>query len=143
MAEPFVSSIEIDRAAADVFAYATAPEHFPEWQKDVVRVEIDGRAAGARFVTVRRIAGSERSMTQEITEYTPPRSWAARGIGGPIRPTAAVTIEPLDDSRCRATFSLDFDARGVCAPLAPMIRRMAAKAAPASYRRLKEHLETE
>ncbi|MEU4196934.1 SRPBCC family protein [Kribbella sp. NPDC026611] len=103
MAEPFVSSIEIDRAAADVFAYATDPEHFPEWHKDVVRVKIDGRAAGAWFVTVRRIAGSERRMTQEITKNRPPRSWAARGIDGPA--PAAVSIERLDDSPCRATFS--------------------------------------
>lgn len=44
-------------------------------------------------------------------------------------------------SRCRVTFGLDFDGRGVAAALAPMVRRIAAKGAPASHRRLKELLE--
>ena len=137
----FVSSVDIDRPAAEVFAYATDPVHFPEWQKDVVRVDVESREVGSRFVTVRKIAGAERGMTQEITENEPPRTWAARGVGGPIRPTATITVEALGDSRCRATFSLDFDGRGVAAPLAPVVRRMAAKVAPASYQRLKERLE--
>lgn len=41
---------------------------------------------------------------------------------------------------CRATFGLDFDGRAAAA-LAPMVRRVAAKRAPASYQRLKELLE--
>jgi uncharacterized membrane protein len=137
----FVSSIEIDRPADEVFAYATDPARFPEWQKDVVKVSVQGNDVGARFTTLRKVGGSERSMTQEITDNTPPRSWAARGVDGPIRPTATIKVEPLDETRCRATFSLDFDGRGVAAPLAPFVRRVAAKAAPASYQRLKENLE--
>jgi uncharacterized protein YndB with AHSA1/START domain len=134
----FVSSVDIDQPAAEVFAYATDPTHFSEWQKDVVRVDVEGREVGSRFVTVRKIAGAERGMTQEITENEPPLTWAARGVGGPIRPTATITVEPLGDSRCRATFGLDFDGRGVAAP---MMRRIAARVAPASYQRLKERLE--
>ena len=37
----FVSSIEIDRAPADVFAYVTDPARFSEWQDDVVSVRMD------------------------------------------------------------------------------------------------------
>jgi uncharacterized protein YndB with AHSA1/START domain len=136
-----VNSIEIDRPAEEVFAYATDPARFHEWQKDVTNVSGEGRDVGSRFTTVRRIGGAERSTTQEITENTPPRTWAARGVDGPIRPNATVTVEPLADGRCRATFSLDFDGRGVAAALTPMVRRMAAKGAPASHRRLKELLE--
>jgi uncharacterized protein YndB with AHSA1/START domain len=136
-----VNSIEIDRPAEEVFAYATDPARFHEWQTDVTNVSGEGHDVGSRFTTVRRIGGAERSTTQEITDNTPPRTWAARGVDGPIRPNASVTVEPLDDGRCRATFSLDFDGRGVAAALTPMVRRMAAKAAPASHRRLKELLE--
>jgi hypothetical protein len=39
------------------------------------------------------------------------------------------------------TFGLDFDGRGMAAALVPMVRRMAAKGAPASHQRLKELLE--
>jgi uncharacterized protein YndB with AHSA1/START domain len=136
-----MNSIEIDRPAEEVFAYATDPARFPEWQSDVVNVSVEGNAVGAHFTTVRKIGRTERSMTQEITESTPPHSWAARGVDGPIRPTATVTVEPLDDRRCRATFGLDFDGRGAASALAPMVRRMAAKAAPVSHQRLKELLE--
>jgi uncharacterized protein YndB with AHSA1/START domain len=137
----FVSSIDIDRPADEVFAYATDPARFPEWQLDVVRVSVEGREAGSRFTTIRKIAGSERSMTQEITDNTPPRTWAARGVDGPIRPTATIEIKPLGDGRCRATFGLEFDGHGAAAALAPLVRRAAAKGAPASYQRLKLKLE--
>ena len=36
---PIVASTEVDRPAAEVFAYATDPTRFAEWQKGVV----DGR----------------------------------------------------------------------------------------------------
>jgi uncharacterized protein YndB with AHSA1/START domain len=134
-----VSSIEIDRPPDEVFAVATDPTRFGEWQRDVVRVRLDG---GTRFSTTRRMPGGARTMAQEITESVPPRRWAARGIGGPLRPSASITIEPLDDGvRSRVTFALDFEAYGLGVPLVPLVRRMAAKAAPVSYRNLKALLE--
>jgi uncharacterized protein YndB with AHSA1/START domain len=138
---PIINTIEIDRPAEVVFAYATDPARFSEWQTDVVKVSVEGPEMGSRFTTVRKIGTTERSMTQEITENTPPLNWAARGVDGPIRPTATVTVEPLDDQRCRATFSLDFDGRGMASALVPMVRRVAAKGAPMSHQRLKELLE--
>jgi uncharacterized membrane protein len=136
-----MNSIEINRPAEEVFAYATDPARFPEWQTDVVNVSVEGDKVGSRFTTVRKIGRAERSMTQEITENTPPRTWAARGVDGLIRPTATVTVDPLGSQRCRATFGLDFDGRGMASALAPMVRRIAAKAAPVSHQRLKELLE--
>lgn len=136
------SSIEIDRSPAEVFAYATDPARFAQWQQDVVRVEVGGAGVGSHFTTVRRIGRTERGMEQQITESVPPHRWSARGVAGPIRPNATVTVEPLDGGRrSRATFTLDFDARGMADLLVPVVRRMAARAAPASYQRLKELLE--
>jgi uncharacterized membrane protein len=137
----FVNSIEIDRPADEVFAYVVDPAKFPEWQRDVTRVSVQGDEVGSHFTTVRKIGGAERSMTQEITESVPPRTWAARGVDGPIRPNATVDIEPIAADRCRVTFGLDFDGRGMASALVPMVRRMAAKVAPASHQRLKELLE--
>ncbi|NEA26839.1 SRPBCC family protein [Actinomadura bangladeshensis] len=137
----FVNSIEIDRPADEVFAYVVDPAKFPEWQRDVTRVSVQGDEVGSHFTTVRKIGGTERSMTQEITESVPPRTWAARGVDGPIRPNATVDIEPIAADRCRVTFGLDFDGRGMASALVPMVRRMAAKVAPASHQRLKELLE--
>jgi uncharacterized protein YndB with AHSA1/START domain len=141
-----VSSIEIARPPEEVFSYVSDPSRFAEWQHDVVSVRIEGGGPprlGSRFTTTRRIGRAERTMTQEITEIDPPRSWAAHGVAGPIRPNANITVEPLNDStRSRVTFALDFKGHGIGVPLVPVVRRMAAKGAPRSYRNLKERLES-
>ena len=58
---PIITSADIDRPAAEVFAYATDPTRFREWQKGVVDGHMDGltngahtAAVGARCVTTRR-----------------------------------------------------------------------------------------
>src|SRR6266508_3697302 len=118
---PIVSTIEIDRPPEEVFAYATDP---------------------TRFATTRRLGGAERTMTQEITQLDHPRSGAAQGVDGPFRAAATVTVEPLSGgARSRVTFTLDFHGRGLGDLLTPVIRRMAARRAPESYRHLKERLE--
>ena len=143
---PIVSSFEIDRPPDEVYAYVTDPSRFPEWQKDVLRVRLEGghpAGVGARFTTIRRIGRVEQKTTQEVTEVSPPRSWAARGVDGPFRPSAAITVEPLGDgARSLVTIALDFEGHGI-GKLLPLdvIRRMAAKGAPRSYRNLKERLE--
>jgi uncharacterized protein YndB with AHSA1/START domain len=45
---PVVTSAEIGRPAAEVFAYATDPTLFKEWQKGVVDGHMDGPADGAQ-----------------------------------------------------------------------------------------------
>jgi uncharacterized protein YndB with AHSA1/START domain len=142
---PIVSRVEIDRPPDEVFAYATDPSRFPEWQRDVLRVRAQpgpGPGVGWRFTTTRRVGGVERTMTQEVTQADPPRHWAARGVDGPIRPSASVSVEPLDGgARSLVTFALDFEGHGIGRPLVPAVRRQATKQAPASYRLLKERLE--
>ena len=45
---PIVTSAEIDRPAAEVFAYATDPARFSEWQQGVVDGHMDGPADGTQ-----------------------------------------------------------------------------------------------
>jgi len=142
---PIVSTIDIAAPPSDVFTYATDPLRFSEWQDDVVTARMedgDPFTVGSRFATTRRIGGVARTMTQEVSEVRAPTTWAARGIGGPIRPNATVTIEPLaDGARSRVTFSLDFEGHGIGVPLLPLVRRMTERSAPRSFRKLKERLE--
>jgi uncharacterized protein YndB with AHSA1/START domain len=143
---PIVSSFEIARPPEQVYAYVTDPSRFPEWQDDVVRVRVEGDhtpGVGTRFTTTRKIGRVEQTTIQEITERTPPRSWSCRGVDGPFRPGAGITVEPLGGgTRSRVTIALDFEGHGI-GRLLPLdvIRRMAAKGAPRSYRNLKERLE--
>jgi uncharacterized protein YndB with AHSA1/START domain len=142
---PIVHNIEIDRPPDEVFSYVTDPARFAEWQYDVLSVRLEGSrppSVGSRFTTTRRIGRAERTMTQEITEINPPTSWAAKGVAGPILPSANITVEPLNDStQSCVTIALDFKGHGIGVPLVPLIRRIAAKGAPKSYRNLKKRLE--
>lgn len=81
-------------------------------------------------------------MTQEVTHTSPPRYWAVRAVDGPIRPNVALTVEPSSDGTAsQATFTFDYQGHGIGELLLPLVRRMTAKAAPASLRNLKEYLE--
>jgi uncharacterized protein YndB with AHSA1/START domain len=136
---PLVTTIEIARPPEEVFAYATDPSRFAEWQSDVVRVRV---LDGNRFTTTRRVGGTDRTMTQEIIRNDPPRAWAVSGVEGPIRPQATITVEPVaGGTSARVTFTLDFAGHGVGVPLVPLIRRQARKGAPVSYAALKRILE--
>jgi uncharacterized protein YndB with AHSA1/START domain len=142
---PIISTIEVDRPAADAFSYVTDPGTMNEWQQGVVSGEMDTvpTRVGSRCTTVRKIGGRDRTVTTEITECDPPRRWADRGIDGPIRAIVAVTVEPLTDpSRSRVTIELDFTGHGIGKLLVPLVvRRQAAGGMPDNMRRLKERLE--
>ncbi len=146
---PIVTSAEIDRPAAEVFAYATDPARFSEWQKGVVEGHMDGPAdgtqppaAGAKCVTTRRIGGANRPSTAELVHIDPPASWRVRGIDGPIRAAVDVLVEPVSGSRSRLTISVDFTGHGIGKILVPlMVRREARKEMPANMAALKQKME--
>jgi uncharacterized protein YndB with AHSA1/START domain len=139
-----VTSTEVDRPAPEVFAYATDPSRFSEWQKGVVDGHMDGQTptVGARCVTTRRIGGANRPSTSELVQYDPPRAWAVRGIDGPIRAAVDVVVEPVTDSRSRLTISVDFVGQGIGKVLVPlMVRREARKEMPGNMKALKQRME--
>ena len=147
---PIVTSTEVDRPAAEVFAYATDPARFSEWQKGVVEGHIDGSANGTRFpavgakcVTTRRVGGANRPSTSEVTHIDPPKTWVVRGIDGPIRAVVEVLVEPVNGSRSRLTISVDFIGHGIGKILVPlMVRPEARKEMPENMAALKQRMES-
>ena len=146
---PIVTSAEIGRPAAEVFAYATDPALFREWQKGVVDGHMDGPAnssstpaVGAKCVTTRRIGGANRPSTSELVDIDPPRTWSVRGLDGPIRAAVDVLVEPVTGSRSRLTISVDFTGHGIGKILVPlMVRREARKEMPGNMAALKQQIE--
>jgi hypothetical protein len=138
-------SIEVDRPAGDVFAYATDPSCFAEWQKGVVDGRLDDPGSprvGARCVTTRRIGFADRPVTSEVAHIDAPRKWGVRGIDGPIRAVVDVTVEPLSARSSQLTITIDFEGRGVGRILVPLVvRREARKEMPANLAALKRNLE--
>jgi uncharacterized protein YndB with AHSA1/START domain len=146
---PIVTSAEIERPAAEVFAYATDPARFSQWQKGVIDGHMDSPAGGtqppavgANCVTTRRIGRASRRSTSELVHIDPPRTWGVRGTDGPIRTAVDVQVEPVTGSRSRLTISVDFTGHGIGKILVPlMVRREARKEMPANMAALKHRME--
>lgn len=140
-----VNSIDIARTPEQVFAYATDPRTFPEWQQGVTSGKLDGATTrvGTHCTTVRKIGGSEREVTTEITEFDPPRRWSDHGISGPIRAVVSVSVEPTQaEAGARITISVDFVGHGIGKLLVPLfVRRAARTEMPGNMQRLKLRLE--
>jgi hypothetical protein len=140
---PIVSEVDIARPPDEVFAFAIDPSRFREWQQGVVGGRTEGAlGVGARCIMTRRIGGSERTSTSEITEYSPPATWAVHGIDGPIRADVRIRVEPREnESQSHLTISLDFAGFGVGKMILPIVVRQARKEVPQSCQKLKELLE--
>jgi carbon monoxide dehydrogenase subunit G len=140
------TTTEIDRPADQVFAYATDPTTFHEWQQGVVSggiKEPGPTVVGSHCTMVRRIGGSDRPSTSVVTKMDPPRSWAVHGVDGPIRAGVNVAVEALSAARSRVSITVDFDGHGIGKLLVPLVvRRQAAKEMPTNLQRLKERVES-
>jgi Polyketide cyclase / dehydrase and lipid transport len=144
---PTVVTIDIARPAAEVFAYATDPTRFGEWQQGVIDGHLDTAGpvqVGARCVTTRRIGGANRAVTSVVTHLDPPRTWGVRGIDGPIRATVDLTVVPVDDTSSRLTIAVDFEGHGIGKILVPLlVQRQARKEMPGNIATLKRRVESE
>jgi uncharacterized protein YndB with AHSA1/START domain len=143
-----VVSAEVDRSAAEVFAYATDPTRFPQWQAGVVDGHLDAAAGeppkvGTRCMTTRRMGGANRTSTSVITHIEPPRAWGVRGTDGPIRAVVDLTVEPLTPQRSRLTISVDFEGHGIGKVLVPLlVTRQARHEMPRNITALKRRVES-
>jgi carbon monoxide dehydrogenase subunit G len=142
-----VVSVEVDRPAEEVFAYATDPTKFSQWQAGVVSgtMETKGttRALGDHCHTTRRMGGSELPSTSELVRFEPPRSWSVHGIDGPIRAQVDVDVEPLSPDRARISIAVDFEGHGIGKLLVPLVvRRQARAEMPRNIAMLKECVES-
>jgi len=144
---PIVSSIEISRPPQEVFAYVTDPSRLAEWQESLISSRPEGGgppAVGSKAIMTRRVGRRERTMTMQLTNFSPPRSWGARGIDGPIRAIVNGTVEPLEgEAGSRVTIELDFEGHGLGKLLVPLVvRRQAQRELPRNLRTLREQLES-
>jgi hypothetical protein len=142
---PTTVTVDVDRPADEVFAYAIYPTHFHEWQNGVIAGRMDRPGlpeVGDHCVTTRRIGGAERPSTSAVVRINAPQVWSVRGIDGPIRASVDLDVEPITETRSRLTVSVDFQGHGIGKVLVPLlVRRQAAEEMPTNVRALKARLE--
>ena len=139
------STIEIDRPQEEVWAYVDDVQKQPQWQASLVasRIVSDGPTrVGTRFVQTRQIPGGAREMTNEITDYDPPRMSSWNGLDGPFRSAGTVTVEPLGESRSRVTVEFDLIGHGIGKLFVPFVRAQARNQVPVDQQELKRLLES-
>jgi uncharacterized membrane protein len=137
-------SIEINRSAAEVFAYLDQLDRHGEWQRSLlsVKVETEGPTrVGTRVIERRKVPGGARDIPYEVTAHEPPRTASFHGTAGPVRPVGKVTVEPLGESSSRMTLELELEGHGLGKLFAILARRQAAKEVPESHQKFKELLE--
>ena len=142
---PIRESVEIARRPEDVFEYLDDLARHGEWQEQIVdaHVDTDGPTrVGTQVSQTLRMGKREQKMKYEITEHTPPRTFAFRGIDGPVRVVGNGLVEPVGEGSARVTIELDFEGHGIGKLLAPIARKQASKQVPKNQARLKEKLES-
>jgi len=80
-------SIFVERPIEEVFAYLTDLERVPEWQTNVLFLQLQspGRLrAGARLVELRKFLGRQVESIVEVTAYEPPHRYTIKVQSGPI-----------------------------------------------------------
>jgi uncharacterized protein YndB with AHSA1/START domain len=142
-----VESVEINRRPEEVFAYLDQLDRHKEWDDQIVETTVEGEGptrVGTRATDTRKVPIGKQKIAYEITEHDPPRRAAFRGLGGPVRPVGAMSVEPLDDgARSRVTIELELQGHGLFGKLlAPLANRDARKHVPENQAKLKERLES-
>jgi carbon monoxide dehydrogenase subunit G len=138
-------AIEVERPADQVFAYATDPTRFAEWQEGVVSGSLDSTGApavGDHCRMTRRIGGTDRPSVSELVRLDPPHAWSVHGIDGPIRARVDVDVQPLAADRARISIAVDFEGHGIGKLLVPLlVKRQARNEMPRNIANLKARLE--
>jgi hypothetical protein len=138
-------SVEIARRPEDVYAYLDDLARHGEWQEQIVDAHVDTEGptrVGTQVSQTLRMGKREQKMKYEITEHSPPRTFAFRGTDGPVRVVGKGLVEPVGDGASRVTIELDFEGHGIGKLFAPIARKQASKQVPKNQARLKEKLES-
>jgi uncharacterized protein YndB with AHSA1/START domain len=79
-------SIVVERPIAEVFAYLTDLDRVPEWQTNVLFLQLQSGSLrpGAQLVELRKFLGRKVESVVEVTEYEPPYRYTIKVQSGPI-----------------------------------------------------------
>jgi uncharacterized protein YndB with AHSA1/START domain len=142
---PITSLVDIERSPQDVFRYVADPTQRPQWQDAIEHLEVivtTPGGVGTQVRETRRIQGSSRTFTWEVTEYDPGHRYALRGIDGPVRARVLLTMAPVDEGvKTRVAIEIAFEGVGMGKIFAPLARRGASKEVGLDGEHLKEQLE--
>jgi uncharacterized membrane protein len=137
--------IRIDRAAEDVYTYASTFSAMPAWRGGVSEVEqlTEGPVGvGTRLRAGGRVLGRALGIVIEVTALEPGSRFEYRGAAGPLRTHNVVPFERVTGGT-QVTWTDEIELSGVLGPLEPLVGRLVRRGYEADLGRLKDILEAQ
>lgn len=138
------SSVQIERSAADVYAFLVDMSNAPSWQSGAFEAKVltEGPIrAGTRFSERFRMAGVQMTAVCEMTAVEPAQQLAYRSIQSRVISfEGSFTLEP-EDGATRLTYRATSRLRGPLRLLEPLMRGEVAREAEAELQRIKKAVE--
>lgn len=138
------STVTINRAVEDVFAYVSEAKNEPIWHHDVidVRTTSDGpMELGTRLAWTVRFAGTE-DYAIEVSDLEPNRLLRLTTSEGRGHPTLTHWFEPVEDGT-RYTRRVEIQPEGLLRVLQPIMRLQAPRRNARWAQNLKHILEAD
>ena len=137
------TTAEIDRPAAEVFAYVADMANNPNWQQGQRRCEWTSQpphGVGSTYDQEARFMGRTIRSSFEVTEFEAGR--LIRIVSTADMPIVVTrTVEAIGDDRSRVTAHVQGDPPGLLKIFGPLLDRMVERNVAKDYERLKELLE--
>ncbi len=139
------SRVEIERPAAEVFAFVADQTNAPQWQDGLAEVRrvTDGPiGVGAEHAFVRRFAGRRIESRNRFTRFEPGRFVEFEIPQGWLTGTASYRVEPIASGGCLLISRMDFRIRGPLKLVSPLLARLLARDSRTDETTLKALLES-
>lgn len=137
------ASIEIDRPAKDVFAYAATVDHFPEWSSEAIEAEQISEGplqVGTRIRAVGKFLGRRVEQTIEVTTYEPAKEFAFKSVSGPFKSELSITFAG-SDGKTNVTEAVDVESGGFFGVADPLFARMMGRQFETNLHTMKDLVE--
>lgn len=122
-----VTHLDVDRPAAELFAFVSDQLNAPRWQRGLheVRRVADGPiGVGSEHVFVRRFAGRRIESRNRFVEFEPGRYVAFEIPDGVVTGRASYLVEPIGTDRCHLTSTMRFKLAGPMRFTEPLLARV-------------------
>jgi uncharacterized membrane protein len=136
----FRGTVEIERPAAEVFAFLADFENNPKWQGGMraCRWTSEGPiAVGSTYVQEASFLGRRIETSFRVTEYEPGRSISIESTKSTFPIQVTRSVEPISAGRCRVSAHVRGQPKGIVKLLSGLAKSMIAK----DYQALKRLLE--
>ena len=139
------TSIEIDRPAADVFAFVSEFPNNPRWQRGQVSCRWTSEPplrVGSTYDQHARFLGRDMVNSFRVVEHEPGRRVTFASTSGTFPLTITRTVEPLSDSRSRFSEHVSGEPGRFFRIAAPLLRLLVRRSIRRDFPRLKRLLES-